>query len=62
MRWGSGIALSCGVDCRCGSDLVLQYLWSRPAALAPASIQSVAWELPYAVDAACGGGGGKEAH
>ena len=30
--WGSGIAMSCGVDCRRGSDLALLWLWCRPAA------------------------------
>ena len=41
--------MSCGVGCRCGSDLAdlaLLWLWCRPAAAAP--IQSLAWELPYA--------------
>ena len=37
---------SCGVACRCGSDLALLWLWCRPAAAAP--IQPLAWELPYA--------------
>ena len=31
---------------RCGSDLVLLWLWCRPAAAAP--IQPLAWKLPYA--------------
>ena len=31
-------------------DLVLLWLWCRPAAVAP--IQPLAWELPYAVGAA----------
>ena len=47
---GSGIALSCGVGCRCGSDLALLWLWYRLAAVAP--IQSLAWELSYALGAA----------
>ena len=29
---GSGIAVSCGVCCRSGSDPALLWLWSRPAA------------------------------
>jgi len=44
---GSGIAASCGVGCRCGSDPVLLWLWCRPAAAA--LIQPLAWELPYAM-------------
>ena len=31
---GSGIAVSCGIGCRCGLDLVLLCLWRRPAAAA----------------------------
>ena len=31
-------------------DLALLWLWYRPAATAP--IQPLAWEIPYAVDAA----------
>ena len=38
-------AMSCGVDCRCGSDVVLLWLWYRSAAVA--LIQPLAWELPY---------------
>ena len=41
--------MSCGVVCRCGSDLVLLWLWHRPAATAP--IGPLAWEPPYAMDA-----------
>ena len=41
--------MSCGVACRCGSDLVWLWLWCRPAAVAP--IQPLAWELPSAKDA-----------
>ena len=40
--------MSCGVGCRCGSDLAL--LWHRPVATAP--IRHPAWEPPYAMDAA----------
>ena len=42
---GSGVAVSCGIGWRCGSDLVLLWLWHRPAA--SALIQPLAWELPY---------------
>ena len=37
--------MSCGKGHKCGSDLVLLWLWHRPAAVAP--IQSLARELPY---------------
>ena len=38
--------MSCGTQvCRCGSDLVLLWLW--PAATGP--IQPLAWEPPYAL-------------
>ena len=47
---GSSIALSCGVGCRCGSDPALLWLWHRAAAVAP--IRPLAWEPPYATDAA----------
>ena len=40
---GSGIAMSCGIGHRLGSDLVLLWLWCRPAATAP--IWTLAWEL-----------------
>ena len=39
---GIGVALSCGVGCRCGSDLALLWLWCRLAATAP--IRPLAWE------------------
>ena len=42
--------MSCGVGRRCGSDLALLWLWSRPAATAP--IRPLAWEPPYAAGAA----------
>ena len=42
--------MSCGVGRRCDSDLVLLWLWPRPAATAP--IGPLAWEPPYAVGAA----------
>ena len=37
--------MSCGVGRRRGSDMVLLWLWCRPAATAPT--QPLAWELPY---------------
>ena len=42
--------MSCGVGRRGGSDLVLLWLWRRPAATAP--IRPLAWEPPYATGAA----------
>ena len=48
--YGSGIAVSCGVGSRCGSDLALLWLWYRPLAIAP--IIPLAWEPPYAMGAA----------
>ena len=47
---GSGTAMSYGVDCRCGSDARLLWLWCRLTAAAP--IQPTAQELPYATGAA----------
>ena len=44
----SSVAVSCGVGCRCGSNLAL--LWHRPEAVA--LIRSLACELPYAMNAA----------
>ena len=44
--------MSCGVDCRRGSDPTLLGLWRRPVATAP--IGPLAWELPYAAEAALG--------
>ena len=44
------MAVSGGVVHRRGSDLVLLWLWHRPAAAAP--IQLLAWEPPYAAGAA----------
>ena len=40
---GSGVAVSCVVGHRCRSDLVLLWLWHKPAAVAP--IQPLAWDL-----------------
>ena len=42
--------MSCGVDCRSGSDPPLLWLWRRPAATVP--IGPLAWEHPYAVGSA----------
>ena len=42
--------MSCGVGCRCSSDSVLLWLWSRLKATAP--IRPLAWEPPYAAGAA----------
>ena len=42
--------MSCGVGHRRGLDLMLLWLWRRPAAAAP--IRHLAWELPYAAGAA----------
>ena len=50
MDLGSGIALSSGVGRSHSSFPVLLWLWCRQAATPP--IQPLAWELPYAVDAA----------
>ena len=50
MGGGPGVALSCGVGRRLGLDLVLLWLWYRPAAVA--LIPSLAWELPYAAGVA----------
>ena len=51
-QWVKHLALplSCSVICRHGSDLMLLWLWHRPAAAA--LIGSLAWEPPYAMDAA----------
>jgi len=42
--------VSCGVGHRCGSDLVLLWLWRRPAATALIP-PPLAWESPYATSA-----------
>ena len=46
----SGVAVSCGVGRKHGWDLVLLWLWHRPAATA--LIGPLAWEPPYATGAA----------
>ena len=45
----SGAAVSCGVDCRRDSHLVLPWLWRRPAARAP--IRLLTWKPPFAAGA-----------
>ena len=47
---GSGVAMSYGVGCRCGSDLAWLWLWCRLAAAA--LVCPLAWELSYAVGVA----------
>ena len=47
MGEGSGVAVSCGVGFRLGSDLMLLWLWCRRAATAP--VGPLAWEHPHAV-------------
>ena len=42
--------MSCGVDCRRGSDPTLLWLWRRQ--VATALIRPLAWEPPYDVGAA----------
>ena len=54
----SGIAMSCSVGHRCGSDPALLWLSCRPAAAAP--IQPLGWELPYATLEALESGGKKK--
>ena len=46
----SGVAVSCGVGSRLGSDPALLWLWRRPVATAP--IRPLAWEPPYATGGA----------
>ena len=48
-----GVAVSCGVGRRRGSNLVVLWLWCRLAAKAP--IRPLAWEPPYAMGAALKG-------
>ena len=42
--------MSCGAGYRLGSDMALLWLWYKPGITAP--IRPIAWEAPYAVDAA----------
>ena len=46
---GPGVAMSCGVGHRCGSDPALLWLWCSPAAVA--LIPPLAWEPPHGMDA-----------
>ena len=46
----TGVAVSCGVGHRRGSDLAWLWLWCRPVATSP--IRPLAWEPPYAAGAA----------
>ena len=50
MGRGSGVGQSYGVGHRHGSDLMLLWLWGRPAAAA--LIGPLAWEPPYATGVA----------
>ena len=45
--------MSCGADCRRGSEPELLWLWRRLAATSP--IRPLAWEPPYAARAALRG-------
>ena len=47
---GSGIAVSCSVGHRHGSDLALLWLWGRLATVA--LIRPLAWEAQYTADRA----------
>ena len=42
--------MSCGIGHRCGSGLMLLWLWHRLVAAAP--VRPLAWEPPYAVGVA----------
>ena len=44
--WGSGVAVSCGVGRKHGSDPALLWLWHKPVATALNG--PLAWEPPYA--------------
>ena len=46
----SGVAMSCGVGCRCGLDPALLWLWRR--LVATALIKPLVWEPPYTAGAA----------
>ena len=50
MGYGSGVAVSCGVGRRYGTDSTLLWLWYRLAAVA--LIGPLTWERPYAEDVA----------
>ena len=44
------VATNCGICCRCSSDPML--LWLSSKFEAAALIRTLAWELPYTMDAA----------
>ena len=50
MGWEYGIAVGYSVGGRCSLDLALLWLWRGPVATAP--IRPLAWEPPYATEAA----------
>ena len=50
MGYRYGIAVSCGVGHRQGSDMALLWLWHRPVATPP--IRPLAGEPPYVVGVA----------
>ena len=50
MGWGSDLALSHDVGCKCSSDPELLWRWCRQATAAP--IQPLVWELPYVMGVA----------
>ena len=50
MGYRSGVAVSCAVGRRCGSDPALLWFCPRPEATAP--IQPLAWESPCAAGVA----------
>ena len=50
LSFGPGVAVSCGVSCRRGSDLAWLWLWCRP--IATALILPLAWEPPHAAGVA----------
>ena len=50
LAWWTSIAMNCGVGHRHILDLVLPWLWYRPAAAAP--VRPLAWEHPHAVGVA----------
>ena len=43
------VAVSCGIGRKHRSDLLLLWLWCRPASVAPTGL--LAWEPPYALGA-----------
>ena len=49
--WQSGVAVHCGIGCRCGLDLALPWLWHRSAAAA--SIRPLAPSLGTSICHTC---------